>query len=222
MIAKIRGFIENKKRFISFVSICAAVLIVICIGLIIMGSRREALSVKYDTALQSFNDANAKMLSENMAAFEKNLLSSFSQNQLVSMAQNKTKYGIMINGESLGKNQSVVYATRPTIAILLSENYGKSALNLLPRNIVLMGSVIAPDKGDSLIKVTYGNSKLETKVYDYYYGKTFSYIISDLKAGDIVTLEVSPVIAGKIGLEDNIIEIFYNKDFVEESEYNAN
>ena len=65
--------------------------------------------------------------------------------------------------------------------------------------------------------VTYGEATMENNVYDYFYGKTLSYLVSNLKAGDIVTIEVAPDIARKIGLEDNIIEIIYNKEFVEAS-----
>jgi hypothetical protein len=79
------------------------------------------------------------------------------------------------------------------------------------------GSIIAIDKATDLIEVTYGDSTMVNNVYDYFYGKTLSYLISDLKAGDIVTIEVEPGIARKIGLDDNIIEIIYNKEFVEAS-----
>ncbi len=222
MISRIRKFTENNKIFIPFISICMALLVVLTAGAIGMDFKRNALDIKYNSALQAFNDANARMLNENMTAFEKILLASFEEPQLVKIAQNNSKYGIMINGESLAKNENTVYSERPTIAVLLSENYGKTSLNLLPRNIVEIGSIISLDKADSLIKVMYGEATLETKVYDYYYGKTLSYLVSGIKPGDIVTIEVAPEIAEKIGLTDNIIEIFYNKEFAEESGENAN
>lgn len=218
MFYKIRKFIENNKYFVPLIGISAALVIVLSVGALIMNSRLNALSVRYDSSLKAFNEANDKLYSENMAAFEKTLLGSFSDPQLIRIAQKNCKYGIQINGTALGMNETVVYSERPTVAVLLSENYGKDTLNLLPRSIVEKGSIITLDKAPSLIKVTYSDgATMENNVYDYFYGKTLSYLVSGLKAGDIVTIEVDPEIAKKIGLTDNIIEIFYNKEFVEAS-----
>jgi len=202
---------------VPLIAVSASLLLVLSIGVLIMNSRLNALSVRYNASLDAFNAANDKLFSENMAAFEKTLLGSFNEQQLVRIAQKNTKYGISINGTPLGLNESVVYSERPTIAVLLSENYGKDTLNLLPRSVVEMGSIIELEKASELIKVTYGEATMENNVYDYFYGKTLSYLMSNLKAGDIVTIEVTPDIARKIGLEDNIIEIIYNKEFVEAS-----
>ncbi len=217
MLNKIKKFIENNKYFVPLIVVSAVLLMVLSTGVLIMSSQLKALSVRYNASLDAFNAANDKLFSENMAAFEKTLVGSFDEQQLVRIAQKNIKYGISINGEPLREDQSVVYSERPTIAVLLSENYGKDTLNYLPRSVVDMGSIIALEKAPELIKVTYGEATMENNVYDYFYGKTLSYLVSNLKAGDIVTIEVAPDVARKIGLEDNIIEIIYNKEFVEVS-----
>lgn len=217
MLYNIKKFIENNKYFVPLIAVSAVLLMVLSTGVLIMNGRLNALSVRYDASLNAFNEANDKMFGENMAAFEKTLLGSFNEQQLVRIAQKNTKYGISINGTPLGKSESVVYSQRPTIAVLLSENYGKDTLNLLPRSVVEKGSIIALEKAPELIMVTYGEATMENNVYDYFYGKTLSFLVSNLKAGDIVTIEVAPDIARKIGLDDNIIEIIYNKEFVEAS-----
>lgn len=217
MFDRIRKLIENNRYFIPLMGILGASLIVFSIGSLIMNNRYKALSVRYDASLNEFNKANDKLYAENMAAFEKILLGSFSENQLVRIAQKNTKYGISINGTPLGKSESVVYSERPTVAVLLSENYGKDALNYLPRSVLVKGSIIDLANAPSLIDVTYGEAKMENNIYDFYYGKTLSYLVSDLKAGDIVTIEINPEIAAKMEMEDNIIEIIYNKEYVEAS-----
>ena len=217
MLYKIKKFIENNKYFVPLIAISAVLLMLLSTGVLIMNNRLNALSVRYNASLNAFNEANDKLFSENMAAFEKTLLGSFDEPQLIRIAHKNTKYGISINGTPLGENQSIVYSERPTIAVLLSENYGKDTLNYLPRSVVEKGSIIALEKAPELIQVTYGEATMENNVYDYFYGKTLSYLVSNLKAGDIVTIEVAPDIARKIGLEDNIIEIIYNKEFVEAS-----
>ena len=217
MFDRIRKFIENNRYFIPFVGILGALLIVFSIGALIMNNRMNVLTVRYDASLIAFNEANDKLYAENMTAFEKILLGSFSENQLVRIAQKNTNYGISINGEPLGKNESIVYSQRPTVAVLLSENYGKDSLNYLPRSVLDKGSIINLANAPSLIKVTYSDAQLENNIYDFYYGKTLSYLVSDLKPGDIVTIEINPEIAAKMEIEDNIIEIIYNKEFVEAS-----
>ena len=217
MLDKIKKFIENNRYFVPLITVSAVLLMVLSTGALIMNGRLNTLSVRYNASLDAFNEANDKLFSKNMAAFEKTLLGSFNEQQLVRIAQKNTKYGISINGTPLGKSESVVYSQRPTIAVLLSENYGKDTLNLLPRSVVEMGSIIALENATDLIQVTYGEATMENNVYDYFYGKTLSFLVSNLKAGDIVTIEVAPDIARKIGLDDNIIEIIYNKEFVEAS-----
>ncbi len=217
MFDRIRKFIENNRIFIPLMSVLGALLIVFSIGSLIMNNRYKALSVRYDASLNEFNQANKKLYDENMVAFEKILLGSFSEKQLVRVAQKNTKYGISINGEPLGKNESIVYSERPTVAVLLSENYGKDALSYLPRSVLDKGNIINLANAPSLIKVTYGEGTMENNIYDFYYGKTLSYLVSGLKPGDIVTIEIAPEIAAAMEMEDNIVEIIYNKEYVEES-----
>ena len=63
------------------------------------------------------------------------------------------------------------------------------------------------------MKVTFNEySRMENNEYDYFYGKTLSYLVSDIKAGDIITVELSPELATLMKMEDNIIEVIYNKD----------
>lgn len=217
MFDRIRKFIENNRYFIPLMGALGALLIVFSVGALVMNNRYKALSVRYDASLNEFNKANDKLFAENMASFEKILLGSFSEKQLVQIAQKNTNYGVSINGTPLGKNESVVYSERPTVAVLLSENYGKNSLNYLPRSVLEKGSIITIANAPSLVEVTFGEAKLENNVYDFYYGKTLSYLVSGLKPGDIVTIEINPEIALKMELEDNIIEIIYNKEFVEVS-----
>jgi hypothetical protein len=217
MFYKVGKFIQNNKYYIPLVSVCASLLIVFSVSVLIMYNRTESLSVRYDESLKAFNEANDKMLSENMAAFEKTIFGSFTEQQIIKIGQKNSNYGISINGDPLGLSESVVYSDRPTVAVLLSENYGKDSLNYLPRSVIEKGSIIDLKNAESLIKVTHGDAKLENNVYDYFYGKTLSYLVSDLKPGDIVTIEVNPDIARKIGMEDNIVEIFYNKETIEVS-----
>lgn len=217
MFERVRKFIDSNKFFIPFMGILGAFLIVFSIGALIVNNRYKPLSVRYDASLNEFNQANDKMYAENMAAFEEILLGSFSENQLVRIAQKNTHYGISINGTPLGKNESIVYSERPTVAVLLSENYGKDALSYLPRSVLDKGNIINLANAPSLIEVTYGDGTMENNIYDFYYGKTLSYLVSGLEAGDIVTIEISPEIAAAMEMEDNIVEIIYNKEYVEES-----
>lgn len=217
MINRIRKILNNNRFFLPFVSVCGVLLIVFSIGTLVMSNKKDSTEIKHSIALEKYNDMNAKLKAENMKAFEKTLRASFSDEQLVKIAQYGTKYSVTINGERVAENTNVIYSKRPTIAILISENYGRTELDNLPRGIIEIGSVIELKSASKLLKVTYGNATLKTKLYNFYYGKTLSYMVSNLKAGDIVTIEILPEVAKKMGLYDNIIEIFYNQDFTEVS-----
>jgi hypothetical protein len=99
MVDRIKKFIENNKYFIPLVGISASLLVVLLLGVGVMNFRMNDLSVEYDASLKAFNDANAKLLSENMAAFEKTLLGSFNEQQLVRIAQKNTNtvYRLMVH-----------------------------------------------------------------------------------------------------------------------------
>ena len=176
-----------------------------------MLSKKETATINNSAARLKYNDINAKMQAENLKAFEITLKASFSKPQLIKIAQNRTIYSLTVNGTNVVKNTGAIYSDRPTVAIMISENYGRDALKMLPRSIIELGSVIELKSASSLAKVKHGKATLKTKLYNFYYGKSLSYLVSDLKPGDIITVEVLPEIARKIGMEDNIIEIFYNK-----------
>lgn len=217
MFNKLRKFVENNKYFIPLMGVLSVLLVLFSIGAFITNKKMNVLSVRYDASLNEFNKANDKLFGMNMAAFEKILLGSFNNEQLVRISKKNTNYGISINGKPLRKDQNMVDSERPTVAILLSENYGKEALNSLPRSVVEKGSIITLENAPNLIEVIHGDAKLENNIYDFYYGKTLSYLVTGLKVGDIITLEIEEKIARKMGLQDNIIEIFYSKEFAEMS-----
>jgi hypothetical protein len=211
LIMRISALVNNKKFFLPFISIGMSLLIIFLIGSTVMGFKRTVATQKDTVAIHYYNSVNAKMKAENIKAFEKTLKASFSRVQLVKIAQYKTKYGININGTPVGKNTNKIISERSTVSILISENYSRVSLDSLPRSIIEMGSVMELKSASTIVKVSYGKATLKTRLYNYYYGKSLSYLVTGLKPGDIITLEILPEIAQKIGLEDNVIEIFYNK-----------
>ena len=208
---KIRLLANNKKFFMPFVIICLSLLVILSSGTLIMNSIKAGAVKENSAALQHYNDENAKMAAENLKAFEFALKASFSKPQLIKIAQSGTKYGLSINGTNIANNNNTIYSDRPTVGILIFESYGRVALDTLPRSIIEMSSVIELNTALKLVKIEYGKATLKTKLYNYYYGKSLSYTVSNLKPGDIITIEILPDVARKIGLSDNIIEIFYNK-----------
>ena len=211
MFFKIRKLVNDNKFFLPFVGICVSLLIILSVAAAVMLSKKETATVNNDAARLQYNDVNAKMQAENIKAFEITLKASFSKPQLIKIAQNRTIYSLTVNGTNVVKNTGAIYSERPTVAVMISENYGRDALKMLPRSIIELGSVMELKSASSLVKVKYGKAKLTTKLYNFYYGKSLSFLVSDLKSGDIITVEVLPEIAQKIGMEDNVIEIFYNK-----------
>lgn len=210
-LEKIRKVVNNK--LIVGIFLAATILLVtgFAIGAVVTAQRVQAATAVNDDAREVYNAVNAKMYAENMAAFEKSLRGSFSDQQLVRIAQSDIRYGITINGDQVQKNTDIYESQRPTVAVVLSESYGRAVLNLLPSAILEMGSILNLDDADKLITISYQRGEAVTRLYEFGYGKSISYQVNDLKPGDIITIEIAPWLAQKMEMEDNIIEVFYSR-----------
>lgn len=211
LLEKIRKIINNKLIVGIFLAATIVLVTGFAIGAVVTAQRVQAATAVNDDAREAYNAVNAKMYAENMAAFEKSLRGSFSDQQLVRIAQSDIRYGITINGDQVQKNTDIYESKRPTVAVLLSESYGRAVLNLLPSSILEMGSILNLDDADKLITISYQRGEAVNRLYEFGYGKSLSYEVSDLKPGDIVTIEIAPWLAQKMELEDNIIEVFYSR-----------
>lgn len=209
-LIELRTFMNRNRFFIPFIIVCSALIIIFSISLVINDNIYKSVSNKNGIALQEYNSVNEKMQNENMKSFEKTLKSSFSAQQLIKISQNETLYSLTVNGTNV-TDSSTIYLKSPSATILLSENYGKTTLNLLPRSIIEMGSIMKEKDAFNLLSISPKKEKVKTKLYDFYYGKTISYTIDNIKVGDIITIELEPTLAKKIGFESEYIEIFYNK-----------
>lgn len=211
MIEKVRKIINNKLVVGIFLAVTIVLITGFTIGAVVTAQRVQAATAVNDDARELYNAINAKMYAENMTAFEKSLRGSFSEQQLGRIAQSDIRYGITINGDQVEKNTEIYESTRPTVAVLLSESYGRAVLNLLPSSILEMGSILNLKDADKLIKITYQRGDAVNRLYEFGYGKSLSYQVSDLQPGDIVTIEIAPWLAQKMEMEDNIIEVFYSR-----------
>lgn len=211
LLEKIRKIINNKLIVGIFLAATIVLVTGFAIGAVVTAQRVQAATAVNDDAREAYNAVNAKMYAENMAAFEKSLRGSFSEQQLMRIAQSDIRYGITINGDQIQKNTDIYESKRPTVAVLLSESYGRAVLNLLPSSILEMGSILNLDDADKLITISYQRGEAVNRLYEFGYGKSLSYEVSDLKPGDIVTIEIAPWLAQKMELEDNIIEVFYSR-----------
>ena len=95
--------------------------------------------------------------------------------------------------------------------MVLSENFGNKAIELLPKSIIDLGTILKKDNALSIIKITSNSAKVNTVLDNTQSGQTMSYTFNNVRPGEIITLEIDPKLADKIGLNDNVIEIFYNK-----------
>lgn len=211
LLKKIRKIINNKLVVGIFLAVTLVLLTGFTIGAVVTAQRVQTATAVNDEAREVYNAVNAKMYAENMVALEKSLRGSFSEQQLMRIAQSDIRYGITINGDQIQKNTDIYESKRPTVAVLLSESYGRTVLNLLPSSILEMGSILKLDDAGKLITISYQRGDAVNRLYEFGYGKSLSYEVSDLKPGDIVTIEIAPWLAQKMELENNIIEVFYSR-----------
>jgi hypothetical protein len=211
LLKKIRKIINNKLVVGIFLAVTLVLLTGFTIGAVVTAQRVQTATAVNDDAREVYNAVNAKMYAENMVALERSLRGSFSEQQLMRIAQSDIRYGITINGDQIQKNTDIYESKRPTVAVLLSESYGRTVLNLLPSSILEMGSILKLDDAGKLITISYQRGDAVNRLYEFGYGKSLSYEVSDLKPGDIVTIEIAPWLAQKMELENNIIEVFYSR-----------
>ena len=142
--------------------------------------------------------------------YEGKLKSSFTESQLNKISQTYMKYYLYINGEQT--KASTFYSKTPNVSVVLSEVYDKTATDFLPEDIIESGSILNINDAPKLIKISSNSATVKMSVGNDDNKKWLTYDFSNVKIGEIITLEVDPSTAKKIGLNDNIIEIIYNGD----------
>ena len=136
------------------------------------------------------------------------LKASFTVAQLNKISQTYMKYYLFINGVQF--KTSPVYLKTVKVSVVLSEIYDKTATDVLPEDIIQSGSILNIKDASKLIKISSNSAIVKTSVDNADNKKWITYDFSNVKIGEIITLEIDPSTAQKLGLDDNIIEIIFN------------
>ena len=132
---------------------------------------------------------------------------------MISIGQFNTTYAIAINGKDLADHQITFLSDKPEIGFIISESFGKKAMENLPKSIRELGSVMKLENADNLVKITSaGSYEVEKRAYAFEYGNSISYVVKDVKVGDTISFEIDPAVAKKMELSSNVIEVFYSRE----------
>jgi hypothetical protein len=210
LIEKISTFIKN-KTFVVLLTLAVIVLAGFIVAVVIASNEVGAVSKKNSAAYQNYTAISAKMKIENEKALEKALLMNFTKQQLTSIVQNDTKYTLIINGKEYDKKSTTVFSESPDIYILLFENFGENIRDIMPKNVIEIGSRLSLKSAQTLIKIRTTKATVKTSLSDLGSSKMLTYKFKNVKTAEIITLQVDPIITEKLGLDNSLIEIIYNK-----------
>ncbi len=103
------------------------------------------------------------------------------------------------------------YANSPSVTVVLFENYNTKILNILPKKLIVSGSMLRTKKISSIINISTNKAKMKSELKSTEFGQYLNFSFSGVKAGEIITLDINPILAEKLGLKTNVLEIIYNK-----------
>lgn len=167
------------------------------------------LTGKNLTLKNQINDYNDKITLENDKYFAKMLIRLFPEDKLQNMAKDYWIYSISVNGATVKENTINVNTSNVVVSITQTEKANK-----LPSLVSIKGSVtngVANKQFFDLATVTSTTTKptLETKQDTEQKTTTQNYKFTNLNIGEIVTINLDPELATRLGLTDNIVEIFF-------------
>ena len=201
-------FFESNKVLKCILVIYSIILLVLLIITATLLNNLIVSSTENKNASAHYYFLSNEMKSENLNMFEKRLLDGFDSDQLKNISQKYLKYMLSINGEQFVS--SPVFSTSPNISVTVSEAYDPNIESFLPKSIIKYGTILNKDDAMSLLKISTTTAKVSTELDSADNKKWIAYNFSNVKAGEIITLEVEPSLAEKMGISDNTIEIIYN------------
>jgi hypothetical protein len=152
---------------------------------------------------------NDKIVVENDKYFAKMLMRLFTEDKLQNMAKDNWSYSLSVNGTPVNGNVVNVNTQNVTVSVTETEKANK-----LPSLVSVKGSVtngVANKKFYDLVAVTATTTKptQETKQDAERKTTTQNFKFTNLNVGEIVTINLDPELATRLGLTDNIVEIFF-------------
>ncbi len=211
ILYRLRQALEKNRLYYLIVGIMASVITIALVSTVVVTDRENKQSALRDEEYQKTYALEQQIAKKKKEYFEKVLRDSFSKDQLAAFAQMGAVYQVVVNGEVVNKNSSILYTSFPTIDIIVSENFSSKIMQHYPVPLRQSGSLIQNDNALNLLKISAETKGIEPLFYDEGFRKSIHYKITNLKVGEIVTVEFSDELTKKLGLNENAIEIFYNK-----------
>ena len=201
-------FFESNKVLKNILIIYSIILLILLIATVSLLRNLVVSSTENRNASAHYDFLSNEIKSDNLATFEKTLFGGFNSDQLKKISQKYLKYTLSVNGEQFVS--SPVYSASPNISVVVTEAYDPRTEAFLPQNIIEYGTILSKDDAMSLLKIQTTTAKVNTEL-DYADNKKWiAYNFNNVKAGEIITIEVEPSLADKMGISDNTFEVIYN------------
>lgn len=212
---------KNKVSFIWTVATFLATIILITFIVVTINIvnanniEMKKMSLENVNLSNQVNEYNNKILAENEKYSEKMLNRLLPEDRLRSVTKNNWEYRLTVNGKSFEKTNAI-YINTADVTIMLSEICTNTKI---PEIINIKGSVTGGatnrnfyDNDMINISVSMENAKYDRTTSENKESntKTAFFKYTNLKVGSIIDIQLNADLATRMGMDDNIVEVFYN------------
>ncbi len=188
-------------------------LIVIAGLMVLVFSLSGRISVSNKARNESFKIVEAKQAvidKANNEMYTARLSGAFTDAQLMKMKDKFTEYAIYVNNVVVKGGTSVIYSKTENISVSFYEKYSTDAKKFFPLDTLRKYCKIAQDvlEKNVIINTNEADYKITTLMLDT--GRKVTLDFSNVKAGEIIAIDMQYDMAKALGLDDGSIEIFYN------------
>lgn len=206
-LSRILGLNREKWRVLA---ICGAIFVVVIAAAIVLNIKASAAR---ETEVVLFNryQADSELLkSKNQAYLLKVMKGQFTIDQLEAITRKYITYSMNVDGNRVKKDDSIYYAPNKQVIVILSERCNQAGNDLIPSELVAESLRLNKSNINQALKIS-TNAEYSLNFVNVDGGIDVYASFSNLKAGDIVTLQFTQGFAKMLGLNQNIYEIIYNK-----------
>lgn len=209
-VIKFQNSLKGNVFFGLFIIAC---LVIITGLLFLVFNLSGRISVSNKARNESFKIVEAKQAiidKANNEMYTTRLTGAFTDVQLMKMKDKFTEYAIYVNNVVVKGGTSVIYSKTENISVSFYEKYTNDAKRFFPLDILRKYCKIAQDvlEKNVTINTNEADYKISTLMLDT--GRKVTVDFSNVKAGEIIAIDMQYDMAKALGLEDGSIEIFYN------------
>ena len=172
-------------------------------------SKRDKLLIENSALQQDLNVQKKMLLGENQKYAENILFGAFDRDQLHEIAKDNWSYSISVNNNTVSNDNNKINSSSSTVTIKFTE---KTKPTELPEAINKIGRITKGDPNveftDVVILKCNPQAKIDFSIEEKTDSTIYTYKLTDVPVGDIITVITGNQLAEAIGLDEGYFEVF--------------